>query len=68
MPIDRLPDRFRFSLDDGDLAHKVSEVELNMDTDKLLCNIEWKPVRAIPTEKNWFENIWNEYLKDGIIK
>jgi len=29
---------------------------------------EWKPVRPIPSEDNWFENVWGEYRKGNIIK
>lgn len=68
LPIEKLSDEFRFVLDSGKLTDKVSEIELDMDGDNLSCNVEWKPVRAIPTEDNWFENVWNQYLKGDIIK
>jgi len=28
----------------------------------------WVGIRPIPREDSWFENVWNEYLKDNIIK
>lgn len=68
LPIEELPDEFRFVLDDGELTEKVAEVKLCMDGDDLSCDIDWKPVRPIPTEDNWFENVWNEYLRDEIVK
>lgn len=68
LPIAELPDDFRFVLDDGKLTEKVAQVQLNIDRDNISCSVDWKPVRPIPTEDNWFENVWNQYLKDDIIK
>jgi succinate dehydrogenase/fumarate reductase flavoprotein subunit len=68
LPIEGLPDEFKFTLDKGELTDKVGEVELKIEGDNIYCNIEWRPVRPIPSEDNWFENVWNEYLKGDIIK
>ncbi|NMA95887.1 MAG: oxidoreductase, partial [Clostridiales bacterium] len=66
LPIDSLPNEFRFLLDDGELTEKTQEIGFSKDD--LRCNIEWKPVRPIPTEDNWFENVWNQYMQGDIIK
>ena len=66
LPLPMLPEDFRFSLDDGKLLGSVCEIEL--DTDTMECHCEWKPVRPIPTEDNWFENVWAEFRKGNVIK
>ncbi len=68
LPIDGLPEEFRYALDDGSLNNKVGEIELCINDGELLCSTEWKPVRPIPIEDNWFENIWNAYRNNKIIK
>ena len=66
LPHASLPENFRFSLDNGDLLESVCEIVLDANT--LECQCDWKPVRPIPTEENWFENIWTEYRKGNVIK
>lgn len=68
IPIEGLPEEFKFSLDDGNLTDKVAEVGLEIDGEQLMCNVEWKPVRPIPTEDNWFENVWNAYRSGSVIR
>ena len=68
LPIEGLSDEFKFTLDKGELTDKVGEVELKIEGNNIYCSIEWRPVRPIPSEDNWFENVWNEYLKGDIIK
>jgi succinate dehydrogenase/fumarate reductase flavoprotein subunit len=66
LPIASLPEDFKFSLDDGKLLGSVCEIAL--DATAMECQCEWKPVRPIPTDDNWFENIWAEYRKGNIVK
>ena len=66
LPFPTLPEDFRFSLDDGKLLDSVCEVAL--DADSMECQCEWKPVRPIPTEDNWFETTWAEYRSGNVIK
>ena len=68
LPIEDLPEEFRFSLDSGELLNKVCEVELKNFNGKYDCVFEWKPVREIPSDDNWFENVWNDYMNNKIIK
>jgi len=65
LPLASLPEDFRFSLDSGELLESVCEIALN--TASMECQCDWKPVRPIPTEDNWFENIWTEYRKGNVI-
>jgi succinate dehydrogenase/fumarate reductase flavoprotein subunit len=67
LPIEGLSEEFRFTLDSGEMNKKVCEIELKVSDDKYECSAEWKPVRPIPAEDNWFENVWNDYMKGRII-
>ena len=66
LPLPTLPEDFRFSLDDGKLLESLCEIAL--DADSMECQCEWKPVRPIPEDDNWFENVWAEYRKGSVIK
>ncbi len=66
LPMEGLPESFRFVLDDGKLVEKACLV--SFDVDKLEVNFEWEDIRPIPREDNWFENVWNDYRNDKIIK
>lgn len=61
-PAENLPDVFCFTLDSGELASKVQEVSYK----KGKCEITWRPVRPIPPEDDWFENVWKRYLSGEI--
>lgn len=67
LPISGLPEEFRFSLDKGELLASVCEIELVRDKGEFGCRADWKPVRPIPEEDNWFENVWNAYMRREII-
>jgi succinate dehydrogenase/fumarate reductase flavoprotein subunit len=60
LPAQNLPEEFRFSLDDGELASKIQEVVYKDGQ----CNFHWQPVRPIPAGEDWFENVWNAYRED----
>jgi len=66
LPLPTLPEDFRFSLDNGKLLECVCEITFDADT--LECTCDWKPVRPIPVEENWFENIWTQYRNGNVIK
>jgi succinate dehydrogenase/fumarate reductase flavoprotein subunit len=68
LPIEVLPELFRFSLDSGDLLETVCETEIKKTASGFECFNEWNPVRPIPSDDNWFENVWNEYMRGNIIK
>ena len=55
---------FRFSLDEGHLSDLTCEIELCKEGDEFKCMVSWNPVRTIPKEDNWFENVWNEFRKN----
>ncbi|MFA7672680.1 MAG: FAD-binding protein [Clostridia bacterium] len=66
LPMEGLPEIFRFSLDSGELMAFVCNVEYKKDDHKVECT--WEKVREIPNEDNWFENVWNDYRKGNIVK
>lgn len=67
IPHPALADLFRFRLEGGTLAQQVCELELVHNGEAWSCLSEWKPVRPIPDQENWFENVWNAYTRKEII-
>ena len=65
LPFKGLDEGFRFKLDEGSLNDKVCEIAF--DADCIRCTAEWKPVRLIPAEDKWFENVWENYRNNKII-
>jgi len=70
LPQETLPELFRFSLNENDELQKiVNEIKMegnegNFDITKkedIKIISEWKPVRPIPRNEYWFENIWREF-------
>lgn len=64
LPLAKLAEEFRFSISDGSLTDKVQHISYNDGK----CDFIWKPVKPIPEEDSWFENVWNKYMKDEIVK
>lgn len=60
-PYAQLPDAFTFVLDDGSRGGRVQEM-LYRDG---ACVFEWRPVRPIPKDDDFFENVWREYRETG---
>jgi succinate dehydrogenase/fumarate reductase flavoprotein subunit len=69
-----LPASFRFRLEEEAVtkeeatADQVCEMVLEPGADELHCRAEWTTVRPIPEVDNWFENVWNAYTQDQIIR
>jgi succinate dehydrogenase/fumarate reductase flavoprotein subunit len=62
-PLEGLPEEFTFALDNGAFSSRIQEAAY--DGEK--CVFEWRPVDEIPEGGDWFENVWNAYMKDEII-
>ncbi|MDR1650034.1 MAG: FAD-binding protein [Synergistaceae bacterium] len=58
------------SLDGGNFMDKVCEVRLEWNTDGLpACRFDWTKVRPIPEDReDWFENIYNAWLRGEITR
>nr|HPJ22555.1 FAD-binding protein [Clostridia bacterium] len=68
LPLDKLSDDFRFTLDKGDLLKKACVIGMNLKDSKPEFEVEWQDIRPIPTEDNWFENVWSAYRRGEIVK
>jgi len=64
LPLDSLPDAFRFKLDDGT---KGQNLVWEFKYDDGECKCSWREAMPIPSRDDWFENIWNAYRRDDII-
>jgi hypothetical protein len=67
LPCPGLAERWRFSLDSPDdfVSGKILEIGLD---DSGRVRKEWVDVRPMPSAESWFENVWNDFLKDRIIR
>ena len=61
LPDEKLPEIFRFVLDDGSRGHLIQEVRLRDEE----CIFTWRKVREIPEIDDFFENVWRSYREHG---
>ena len=61
-PYSQLPDAFTFALAEGK-GSLIQELWYEGED----CHIEWRSPRPIPEEDDFFENVWREYRKNGMI-
>jgi len=66
-PCAQLGDHWKFSLTETDALMNQKILEISLDKNGRV-NKDWVEIRPIPDEDIWFENVWNEYLKDNIVK
>lgn len=59
--MENLPEIFRFSLDDNNLAGIVQVGGLDEAGN---CAFHWRPVRSIPDEDSFFENVWRSFREN----
>ena len=52
-----LDERFRFCLSGGESNHLVQQIRMEDDQ----FTIIWRPVRPIPEDEDFFENVWRQY-------
>jgi len=57
-PSNILEDEWHFKPFDESLMNEVCEVWLD---EKMNTHAEWRKVRTIPAEENWFEKVWEHY-------
>ena len=67
-PLAKLSDDFKFTLDKGDLLKKACVTKYIMNDNKPSCQFEWEDIKEIPSEDNWFENVWKAYRDNEIVK
>ncbi|MDR7813136.1 MAG: FAD-binding protein [Lacrimispora sp.] len=59
-PDPRLPEEFTFCLDDGGSADLIQEVSYRNGK----AQFEWRKVRTIPEDDNFFENVWRQFREN----
>jgi succinate dehydrogenase/fumarate reductase flavoprotein subunit len=57
--------RFRLNEEDSFVNKKILEIHLG---EGLNVKKQWVDIRPIPREETWFENVWEEFRKDNIVK
>ncbi|NLM09952.1 MAG: FAD-binding protein [Clostridiaceae bacterium] len=62
--VDNLPEMFRFNLDDHSKGNVVQTVSLDKTGN---CTFNWRPVRPMPEEDSFFENVWRSFRENGNI-
>lgn len=60
LPKARLPEGFRFRLDNRAFAGRVQEVSWNDGCP----SVQWRPVHPIPNDDLFFENVWRTYREN----
>ncbi len=63
-PDERLPEMFRYILDGGRHGKVIQEAKRLPD--KIVCS--WRDVRPIPSDDDFFENVWRTYRENGNIE
>ncbi|MEE9390443.1 MAG: FAD-binding protein [Candidatus Aminicenantaceae bacterium] len=66
-PCKELKEEWKFCLNEEDSFVNKKILEIHLDED-LNVKKQWVDIRSIPKEKTWFENVWNDFRKDNIIK
>lgn len=59
-PHERLPEEFTFQLEQGNDGRKVQEVHWKHGA----CVFNWRDVRPIPEEDDFFETVWRSYREN----
>ena len=59
-PYPALPDMFTFVVDDGSRGALVQEARRQNGA----CAFQWRAVRPIPQDDDFFENVWRRYRQD----
>ncbi len=62
-PYAQLPEIFAFMLDDGSRGKLVQQAAWNAGQ----CEYNWRQVRPIPEDDDFFENVWRSYRENGNI-
>jgi succinate dehydrogenase/fumarate reductase flavoprotein subunit len=66
-PCDELGDEWKFLLNNPYSFVNSKILEVSLDSGGNLAK-KWVEIRPIPRQKAWFENVWNRYRDDDIVK
>jgi succinate dehydrogenase/fumarate reductase flavoprotein subunit len=66
-PCEALGDEWKFSLNQEDafVSQKILQIYLD---ENAKVNKQWVDIRPISQDETWFENVWNAYRQDRIVK
>ena len=66
-PCRKLGDEWKFSLNQAEdfVNQKILEIYLD---DQFNVVKQWVDVRPIPQEDSWFENVWNDSMRDNVVR
>ena len=67
IPCPEAGEEWRFLLNDRDASVNEKILEIFLDSGGNVMK-RWVDIRPIPKEDTWFENVWNQYLKNDIIQ
>ena len=65
LPAKGLPDYFKYLSGEDKLSKMVCEVTVDMEKN-FSFSAEWKHVRPIPKDNNWFEIVWNSFRNNEV--
>jgi len=66
-PCPEVGDEWKFLLNDQDAFVNKKILEVSLDSGSNVIK-QWVDIRPIPQSDTWFENVWNRYLRDDIVK
>lgn len=66
-PCPQLDESWRFSLEKPDsfVSRKILEIRLD---EQMRPIKEWEDIRPVPAGEGWFENVWDDFRKDKIVR
>jgi len=67
IPCPEVGDEWKFLLNDQDAFVNKKILEVSLDSGSNVIK-QWVDIRPIPQGDTWFENVWNRYLRDDIVK
>jgi succinate dehydrogenase/fumarate reductase flavoprotein subunit len=67
IPCPEVGDDWKFLLNDQDTFVNKKILEVSLDSGGNVSK-QWIDIRPIPQDDTWFENVWNRYMNDDIVK
>ena len=67
MPCPQLDEGWRFSLEKPDSFVSRKMLEIRLDEERRPIK-QWVGIRPVPAGEGWFENVWDDFRKDEIVR
>ena len=67
IPCSEVGEDWKFLLNDQDDFVNKKILEVSLDSGGNVIK-QWVDIRPIPRDDTWFENVWNRYMNDDIVK